>query len=102
MRSFIYEALPGRIVFGVGASREKLAGEVDRLGARRVLLVATERERPLAEKLAQLLDDRLVGSLFCLQISNKSMNLRYERRRFGSNRAAVGAQSPVHPADGRL
>jgi alcohol dehydrogenase class IV len=61
MRSFIYAALPGRIVFGVGASREKLAGEVDRLGARRVLLVATERERPLAEKLAQPLDDRLVG-----------------------------------------
>jgi maleylacetate reductase len=61
MRSFVYEALPGRIVFGVGASREKLAGEVDRLGARRVLLIATERERALTEELAQPLGDRLVG-----------------------------------------
>ena len=30
MRSFTYEALPGRVVFGLGASREKLAGEVER------------------------------------------------------------------------
>jgi maleylacetate reductase len=61
MRSFTYEALPGRIVFGVGASREKLAGEVDRLGAKRVLLSATEREIARAEELAQPLGDRLVG-----------------------------------------
>ena len=61
MRSFIYEALPGRIVFGVGASREKLVGELDRLGARRVLLIATERERALTEELVQPLGDRLVG-----------------------------------------
>jgi maleylacetate reductase len=61
MRSFTYEALPGRIIFEVGASREKLAGEVDRLGARRVLLLATERERALTEELAQPLGDRLVG-----------------------------------------
>jgi len=61
MRSFTYEAVPGRIIFEVGASREKLAGEVDRLGARRVLLLATERERALTEELAQPLGDRLVG-----------------------------------------
>src|SRR5215210_510061 len=61
MRSFTYEALPGRVVFGVGASRERLAAEVERLGARRLLLVATERERGLVEELAAPLGDRVVG-----------------------------------------
>lgn len=61
MRSFVYEALPGRVVFGAGASREELAGEVDRLGMERILLVATERERPLAEEIAGPLGDRVVG-----------------------------------------
>ena len=60
MRDFVYEALPGRVVFAPGASRETLAGEVDRLGARRVVLIATEQERGLAEELSAPLGDRLV------------------------------------------
>ncbi len=50
MRRFTYTALPGRVVFGAGAARE-LAAEVERLGARRVLLIAGEPERALAESL---------------------------------------------------
>jgi len=61
MRSFSYEALPGRIVFGTGASRERLAEEVVRINAERVLLVATEREGSLAEELAAPLGERVVG-----------------------------------------
>ena len=61
MRAFTYEALPGRVVFGAGASRDKLAGEVGRLDAERVLLVATEQERELAEELVSPLGERLVG-----------------------------------------
>lgn len=61
MRSFTYEALPGRVVFGAGASRERLAGEVDRLGASRVLLIATGREQALAEELAGPLGDSVAG-----------------------------------------
>ena len=61
MRSFTYDALPGRIVFGRGASRRRLADEVDRLGAGGVLLIATEHERPLAEELASPLGERVVG-----------------------------------------
>ena len=63
MRTFTYEALPGRVVFGTGTSRDKLAEEVRRLDAKRVLLVATERESELVEELARPLGDRLV-SLF--------------------------------------
>ena len=49
MKSFTYDALPGRVIFGPGASRQRLAEEVDRLGARRLLLIATERERERAQ-----------------------------------------------------
>jgi maleylacetate reductase len=51
LRRFTYTALPGRVVFGAGAARERLAAEVERLGARRVLLIAAEPERQLAESL---------------------------------------------------
>jgi maleylacetate reductase len=38
---FTYDALPGRVVFGAGTSRTELAPELARLGAHRVLLVAS-------------------------------------------------------------
>jgi alcohol dehydrogenase class IV len=50
LRRFTYTALPGRVVFGAGSARG-LAAEVERLGARRVLLIAAEPERDLAESL---------------------------------------------------
>lgn len=59
--SFVYDALPGRVVFAAGAARHQLAAEVDRLEVRRLLLIATRRERPLAEELAAALGDRVVG-----------------------------------------
>jgi maleylacetate reductase len=55
VRQFTYSALPGRVVFGTGAARTRLAGEVERLGARRVLLIAAEPERELAERLTTAL-----------------------------------------------
>ena len=61
MKSFVYDALPGRIVFGAGASRGKLAEQVERLGARRVLLIATEQEKELIEELTSPLGERIVG-----------------------------------------
>jgi alcohol dehydrogenase class IV len=61
MQSFSYDALPGRVVFGAGASRQRLAEEIARLGAARVLLIATARARPLAEELAAPLGERVAG-----------------------------------------
>jgi alcohol dehydrogenase class IV len=58
MKAFTYDALPGRVVFGAGASRDRFAEEVGRLDAERVLLVATEQERELAEDLASPLGER--------------------------------------------
>ena len=61
MHSFTYDALPGRVVFGSGASRQRLADQIARLGAARVLLIATARARPLAEELAAPLGERVAG-----------------------------------------
>jgi maleylacetate reductase len=62
VRPFVYDARPGRVVFGSGASREKrLAGGVDRLVGERILLIATEGERALAGELAAPLEARIAG-----------------------------------------
>ena len=62
MTPFRYESLPGRIVFGAGSARTELAGELDRLGARRVLLITTERALPLARELAEPLGGLVTGT----------------------------------------
>ena len=62
MRAFGATIYGGRVVFGAGAARDALAAVVERLGARRVLVVATERERPLVQRLAPELGDRLAGT----------------------------------------
>jgi maleylacetate reductase len=53
-----YEAPSGRVVFGAGAL-DRLAEELVRLGARRVLLVASKR---VADELAERLGDRHVAT----------------------------------------
>ncbi|WP_432969036.1 maleylacetate reductase [Dactylosporangium sp. CA-233914] len=53
----VYETLPCRVVTGPGARRE-IPGEVERLGARRVLLVATGSARAAADELAAALGAR--------------------------------------------
>jgi maleylacetate reductase len=60
VRDFTYDAVPGRVVFGAG-SRRSLSAELDRLGVRRVMVVAAPEEDGLAEEIAALLGDRVVG-----------------------------------------
>jgi maleylacetate reductase len=59
LRYFAYDALPGRVVFGSGASRGELVRETDRLGVERVLIIATSQERELAEDLADPLGEHV-------------------------------------------
>lgn len=51
MRPFTYETPAARIVFGPGCAERVLAEEVERLGARRVLVVTTPRYTSLAASL---------------------------------------------------
>lgn len=60
MREFVYEALPGRVVFGLG-SLDRLANEVVRLGVDKVLVLSTPQQREQAEDVAQRLGDKSAG-----------------------------------------
>ncbi|GEL19238.1 maleylacetate reductase [Pseudonocardia asaccharolytica] len=59
--NFEYEALPGRIVFGAGAARTRLAAEVERLGSARLLVICSERDAPLADALTAPFARRVAG-----------------------------------------
>lgn len=60
MNSFVYQSLPSRVVFGAG-SIQKLAEEVDRLGAKKVLVLCTPQQRNLAALAVTHLDTKAVG-----------------------------------------
>ena len=60
MRSFVHIGLPSRTVFGAG-SFDTIEREVDRLGAKRALVLCTPRQRPLAEAVTQRLGARAAG-----------------------------------------
>ena len=62
MQSFRYAQLPARIVFGAGAARTQLAAEVERLGATRVLVLASTRDEQRVAAITAPLGDRVAGS----------------------------------------
>jgi maleylacetate reductase len=57
---FFYEALPMRVSFGAGY-RSKLADEVNKLGLKRVLVLATGFQKDLAQEISDSLGDVSVG-----------------------------------------
>lgn len=52
MHNFTYNALPARVVFGAGSIKQ-LAAEVERLGAKRVLLICTPGRAGMAHALSE-------------------------------------------------
>jgi maleylacetate reductase len=67
MEPFAREALPGRVVFGVGAARTALADEVARFGVSRLLLIAAGGGETVAQDLAAPLADRIAGTFTGVQ-----------------------------------
>ena len=57
---FFYEALPMRVSFGAGY-RSKLADEVNKLGLKRVLVLATKFQQDLAQEISDSLGELSVG-----------------------------------------
>lgn len=62
VHDFTYAALPARIVFGPGAARTRLADEVARLEATRVLLIASDRDADRVRQLVAPLHGRVVAT----------------------------------------
>jgi maleylacetate reductase len=59
---FVHIFLPGRAVFGAGAL-DRVAGEVELLGVRRVLLIATKSARDAADVIEIALGERFAGRI---------------------------------------
>jgi maleylacetate reductase len=57
---FVYQGLPVRVLFGAGKLSE-LAAEVERLGARRALVLSTPGRAAWAEEVSKQLGERAVG-----------------------------------------
>ena len=60
MRAFVYNGQPSRVVFGHGAL-EKLGAEIERLGAKRALVLSTPEQRATAEDVSRRLGARSAG-----------------------------------------
>lgn len=60
MKPFVYDALPGRVVFGAG-TLARLPDELERLGVRRALLLSTPGRADSARRLAASLGARAAG-----------------------------------------
>jgi len=60
MQSFIHQTNPSRVVFGAG-TLAWLPEEVERLGARRALILSTPEQVASAERVAVLLGERAAG-----------------------------------------
>ncbi|HLX00727.1 MAG TPA: maleylacetate reductase [Trinickia sp.] len=60
MEHFVYQGMPSRVVFAWGALAT-LPAELERLGARRALILATPEQRALADRVAGVLGARAAG-----------------------------------------
>lgn len=95
---FVYDALPGRVVFGVG-SLERLPEEVARLGAEKALVLSTPPQREQAEDVARRLGSRVAGiydrAVMHVPIETAEA-AREEARRLGADVCvAVGGGSTI-------
>ena len=91
MRSFTYNQLPGRVVFGVGAL-EELPREIERLGAKRALVLSTPEQRSQAEDIARRLGSRAAG-IFARAVMHvpieTAREAREEAKRIGADCAVT-------------
>jgi alcohol dehydrogenase class IV len=60
MERFVYQGTPSRVVFECGAL-SRLPEELDRLGARRALVLSTPEQLPLANRVRDILGERAAG-----------------------------------------
>jgi alcohol dehydrogenase class IV len=61
VKSFVYNGLPARVVFGAGALA-RLPEELDRLGAKRALVLSTPEQKDSAREVAKALGARCAGT----------------------------------------
>jgi maleylacetate reductase len=96
MRAFVYQANPARVVFGAG-SLQQLPAEVERLHAKRALVLCTPGQAAAADRVAALLGERAAGvfAKAAMHVPIESAReARDEARRLGADCAvAIGGGS---------
>jgi maleylacetate reductase len=90
LTAFTYNALPGRVIFGAGSLRQ-LGAEIDRLGARRALVLSTPQQEAEAQRVADMLGGRAAGVF-----ARAAMHVPIEAARLARQEAArLGADCAV-------
>jgi len=90
MNAFTYQGTPTRVVFGPDALTQ-LGAEIDRLGARRALVLSTPEQAPSARQVADLLGDRAAG-IFARAVMHVPIETAREAR---AEAARLGADCAV-------
>ena len=90
MKSFTYTGLPARVVFGAG-SLSQLPAELDRLGAKRALVLSTPGRAASVEAIARSLGERCAG-FFAKAVMHVPVEVAEDARRVA---AASGADCCV-------
>lgn len=79
MKSFVHEALPGRVLFGAG-SLAHLGAELERLGLERALILSTPGQAVIAMALSRQIGARCVG-VYPSAVMHVPMDVVLEARR---------------------
>jgi maleylacetate reductase len=90
MHAFVYTAQPSRVVFGAGTLRQ-LSREIDRLGARRALVLSTPEQAAAARRVAEMLGERAAG-IFAEAVMHVPIETAREAR---AEAARLGADCAV-------
>lgn len=90
MKSFTYIGRPARVLFGAG-TLQKLAAEVDHLGARKALVLSTPEQKASAQQVADLLGARAAG-IFDRAVMHVPIETAREAR---AEAARIGADCAV-------
>jgi len=95
---FVYTGFAGRVVFGEG-SLQRLPEEVERLGARRAIVLSTPEQRASAEAVAARLGDRAAGvfdrAVMHVPIETAAAAREYAASRGADACVAVGGGSTI-------
>jgi maleylacetate reductase len=91
MEPFDYEALPGRVVFGVGR-RHEVGDEADRLKVARVLLIADDHDQDMINEISGALGERCVA-VYTEVAQHVPMNLAQKVRDLATSSGATATVS---------
>ncbi len=86
MKTFVYNSLEARVVFGSG-SLKLLVRELDALGAKRAIVLCTPEQRVMAERVAALIGGRCSG-IFDRAVMHVPIETAREARQFALSQKA--------------